>query len=46
MIKKMLQKLIDGKDLSVEEAAHVMNANTNYQKTLELVRNLKSGLID
>ena len=25
MIKKMLQKLIDGKDLSLEEAAHVMN---------------------
>jgi anthranilate phosphoribosyltransferase len=25
MIKKMLQKLIDGKDLSLKEATHVMN---------------------
>jgi hypothetical protein len=42
----MLQKLIDGIYLSVEEAAHVMNDDSKYQKTLELVRNLKSGLID
>ena len=35
MIKKMLQRLINGIDLSLEEAAHVMNDNSKYQKILE-----------
>jgi hypothetical protein len=44
--KEYAAKLIDGKDLSLEEATLVMNDNSKYQKTLEFVRILKSDLIN